>query len=239
MKKNTKLSPEIIEKIKSKTGLSENTIRKEISLLRRKYPSCSINAVAQLYATKHGISVMQKLSKEDKETLPNHDVEKAVVKMKARKSKQKEKIVELIKFVTTEPFRKGHIDEVNKAYTKGCYTSAYILARKVIENFILDIMQKKFPEKTSQANKELYYDVSRRRFKDFEIILKNLYDRRHDFNVNSVKPIQRLYEKAKNFKDRANDVTHSWFYLITNKKEIDDLNLQEMIDLINQIVKEN
>lgn len=233
-----KLKPEILKKLSSTTGIKEGSIRVELSKLKNKYPRCTLNAVAQLFARSHGFSVMSKLSAEDKETLPNHDVEKAVVKIKAKKVRAKEKILELIVYETQDHFQKGHITELNRAYTNKCYTSAYMLARKVIENLILDILRKKFVS-NSLADKEMYFDTSRNRYKDFEIILKNLYDNRRQFNVNSVKPIERLYDKAKKFKDRANDVTHSWYYLITSKTEIDDLNLQELINLINQIIREN
>lgn len=229
-----KLKPEILKKLVERTGLKKESIRVDLSRLKNKYPKCTLNAVAQLYARSRGFSVMQKLSEEDKNTLPNHDVEKSVVKLKEKKAKPKEKIIELINYETNDHFQKGHIDEINKAYTKGCYTSAYILSRKVIENLILDILRTKFPS-TKLDNKELYYDINRRRYKDFEIFLKNLYDKRHEFNINNIKPIERLYEKAKNFKDRANDTTHSWYYLIKTKKELDDLEIQEIINLIKVI----
>lgn len=233
----TRLNPEILKKIIKNSGLAENTVRKEISLLKRKYPRCTSNAVAQLFATKYGFSVLQKLSKEDKETLPNHEIEKVVVKLNRKKVKTNKKILELIKYETDDPFQKGHIDEINRAYTMKCYTSAYILSRKVIENLILDILRIKFPQNTL-SNKELYYDIHQKRYKDFNIILKNLYEKRHDFHVNSVRAIARLYEKAKKFKDKANDTTHSWFYLVTKKKEIDDLDIEAMINLIKHIEKE-
>ena len=233
-----KLKPEILKRLSERTGIKEDSIRVELSKLKSKYPRCTLNAVAQLYARSHRFSVMSKLSPEDKDTLPNHEIEKAVVKIKEKRSKPREKLLEFIKYETKDHFQKGHIDEVNRAYTKGCYTSAYILTRKIIENLILDILRSKFAA-TTINNKELYYDINRRRYKDFEIILKNLYDKRHDFNVNSVKPIERLYQKAKNFKDGANDVTHSWYYLIESKKELDELELQLVIELIKQIKKDN
>ena len=234
-----KLNASILHKLAEKTGLKKESIRVELSHIKRKYPNCTLNAAAQLFARSRGFSVMQKLSKEDKATLPNHDVEKAVVKITNKRTKKKEKLLELIKYETNDPFQKGHINEINRAYSYRCYTSAYILSRKVIENLILDILQKKYPSKTSLANKEVYFDIHRNRFKDFEIILKNLFDRKHDFNVNSIRPIERLYEKAKEFKDGANDMTHSWFYIVTKPKELEDLDIQSIIDLIKQIQKEN
>ena len=233
-----KLKPEILKKLIEKSNLKEQTVRSRLSNLKRKYPRCTLNAVAQLFASQHGFSVMQKLSKEDKETLPNHEIERPLIKLEKKEIKKREKLLALIKYDTDNHFQKGHIDEVNRAYTKGCYTSAYILSRKVIENLVLDILRIKFPPSTL-VNKELYYDINRKRYRDFEIILKNLYDKRHDFNVNSIKPIERLNQKAKNFKDGANDVTHSWYYLIESKKELDELELQSVIELIKQIQKDN
>lgn len=68
--------------------------------------------------------------------------------------------------------------------------------------------------------------------------LKNLYDKRHEFSANSVKPIERLYEKAKIFKDSANDVTHSWFYIVKSKRELVNLKIQSIIKLIKTIQKD-
>ncbi len=235
---NARLDPEIMKKLVSKTGLKKESIGVDISRLRNKFPNCTPNAIAQLYARSRGFSVMSKLSPKDKETLPNNDVEKVVVKIKEKKVKPKEKIQDLIKYETADHFQKGHIQELNRAYTYSCFTSAYMLSRKVIENLILDILRKKFNSNSLQ-DKEMYFDTSHNRYKDFEIILKNLYDNRRQFNVNSVKPIERLYDTAKKFKDRANDVTHSWFYLIETKKEIDELHLETIIELINQIQKDN
>ena len=231
-----KLKPEILNKLSESTGNKRESVRVELSKLKNKYPRCTLNAVAQLYAQSHGFSVMSKLSAEDKETLPNHDIEKAVIKLKTKKVKPKEKIQELIKYDTNDHFQKGHIHELNRAYSYHCYTSAYMLSRKVIENLILDILRKNFSSNTL-ADKKMYFDTSRNRYKDFEIILKNLYDNRRQFNVNSVKPIERLYDKAKKFKERANDTTHSWFYLIETQKELDDLKLQSIIELIKEINK--
>lgn len=232
-----KLDPDILLKIVERTGLKEKTIRNEISSLKLKYPRCTLNAIAQLYASQYGFSVMQKLSKEDKETLPNHEVEKTVIKLKQKKTNPKEKIVELIKYETSDHFQKGHISEVNRAYSKGCYTAAFILTRKVIENLIIDLLRTKYPP-SSKENKELYYDISRGRYKDFEEVLTKLHEKRNEFHINSIKKIKRLYEKAMKFKKSANDAAHSWFYLVKNKTELEDLEIRTIVELLKSIEKE-
>ena len=152
-----KLNPKILDHLANKSGLSQNTIRKNISLLKRNYPSCTLNAVAQIYASSLGYSVMQKLQDEDKASLPHNEVINPKIKIEKKKISKKEKIIEIIHYETDDYFIKGHINEINRAYSKGCYTSTHILARKIIENLILDILVKKYPP-TSLDNLNVYFD---------------------------------------------------------------------------------
>ena len=141
----------------------------------------------------------------------------------------------IINYETNDYFKKGHIEELNKAYSFGCYTSVFILARKIIENLIIDILKAKYPEKIKE-NKELYFDTAQKRFKDFGIILKNLKSKKSDFGSEN-KAVERLYDLAKVFKVKANDKTHSWYHLVKNKKEVNDLNLEMIIEIIKKLEK--
>lgn len=230
----SKLNPEIVTMLSHRIGLAESTVKKNIYLLRKDYANCSANALAQIFARSRGQSVIKKLSKEDRNTLPNIEITKQNIKIKQKKSIKKEKQLKIIKYETNDYFKKGHIYEINKAYSKGCYISVHILARKIIENLIREILSKKYPP-SKKENKELYYDIFQGRFKDFSVILKNLYDKRNDFEPEEIPIIKRLYQKAKKFKEDSNDATHSWYHLIENKKEIDDLNIQLIIELIKKL----
>ena len=44
-----------------------------------------------------------------------------------------------------------------------------------------------------------------------------------------------MHSKAKAFKDEANNKAHSWYYLVKRRKEIEDIEIQFMIDLIKGI----
>lgn len=231
-----KLSPTILDYLIERTGLEKSTIRSAISRLRHKFARCTPNAVAHIYAQSKGYTVWQKLSKEDRESLPHIEAKEQTVNIKRKQSSVKEKLVKVIDYETDDYFKKGHVTEVNRAYSNGCYTSVHILARKIIENLIREILSERFPP-TTKDNKELYFDISQNRFKDFSVILRNLYDKRNEFEPEKIKIIERLYQQAKEFKDDANDATHSWYSLIQTKKEIDDLNLQSMIELIKSLAK--
>ncbi len=231
-----KLNPDIVVELSKKIDKEESTIQKDIYSLRKSYPTCTINAVAQIYAQTYGHTVYRKLDKDDKQSLPNLHVEKQIiVKKKSTPKKRIEKLKIFIEYQTVDSLRKGHIQEINKAYTAKCYTCVFILIRKIIENMLIDILRYKFPP-TSKDNKELYFDTNLNRFKDFSIVLKNFRAKSHEFGMEK-KLVERIADVSKQFKDEGNDKAHSWFHLVTSKPEMDDLKPQFLIDLISKLEK--
>lgn len=228
------LSKEIIRILSKKLNKSEGTIRVEISKLRTsKFHGAPLNSVAHIYAQQHGTSVYQKLSKDEKAAIPNHEIVKNSPKLEAKTPKKRETSFEFVKYETSDHFVKGHFKEINRAYNSKCFTSTFILARKIVENFIIGILMTKYPEKTL-ANKELYYDTSRGRFRDFSVLLDTLKSKKNDFGTKK-EIVERLHTKAKSLKDDANDKTHSLYHLVEGKEEIDNLNFQTIIELIKQL----
>jgi hypothetical protein len=225
------LNPKILEYLEKKTKKSKGTIRKDISILRRSFGNLPINTVAQIYAIKNSTSVVTKLTKEERKQLPNFDIEKGVkVTQKSHKSRQQRKIIQFIKYETNDSFIKAHVLETNKAYTNTCYTAAFILCRKIIENLLTDIIRKKYTQ-NSKENIELHFDTKRRRNKDFSEILTNLGKRSNDFGADRTL-LDRILSTSRTFKDDANNKTHSWYHIVRSKKEIDDHNVQDIIDMI-------
>jgi hypothetical protein len=231
MANTSKLNPEILKFLSAKRQKSIPTIRSQISVLKRSSPQSTLNAIAQVYAQKHGLSVLRFLSKQDKLTIPQVRIDNThVLKLKRRKSTERMK--EVFRLETQDNFVKKHVAEINRAYTKRCYTCVFLLARKVFENLVIEILRAKFP-----AAPELCYDQHRGRNHDFKDILDNLYKHRVDFGPEKKKAIERLHPKLKPFKDDANDKAHSLFHIVENEKEIDDWHLDTLIDLIVTIRK--
>jgi hypothetical protein len=231
-----KLSLEIVKDLAKKLKLDQKTVKKNIYLLQKSYPSLTKNALAQIYATKKGGTVFRKLDKEDKATLPSTEVVPEKIKIKVKNGNRKLSIKKVLNYETTDHFKKGHIEELNKAYTFGCNTSVFILARKIVENLIIDILKKKYPERVKN-NKELYFDTAQGRLKDFGIILRNLKDKKADFGSEN-RGVEKLCDLAKSLKDDANNKAHSWYHLVENKNEIDNLNLKTIIEIIKKLEKE-
>ena len=52
------------------------------------------------------------------------------------------------------------------------------------------------------------------------------------FNIPSLVPCHALQ-----FKDDANDKAHSWYHIVKSRKELDDTNFQDIIEMIVRLEK--
>ena len=75
------LDPRILELLKKKlTGrISEHTIRPAITRIRRKNPSLTLNAAAEVFANKYGESVQKFFGDRDRDTFKTMKIEKISV----------------------------------------------------------------------------------------------------------------------------------------------------------------
>lgn len=229
------LNPEIIRKLRRKTGKEEGTIRKDISLLRRKYGKLPINAVAQIYALQNGTSVLTKLSKLERESLPNVEIEKPATVVQKEPRKTRKKLLTFVRYETEDQFVKAHILETNTAYTYGCFTAAFILCRKILENLLTDVVRKKY-SRNKRENIELYFDVARGRTRDFSEILSNLRRCSIDFGPDKGL-LERILNRAELFKDDSNNKAHSWYHIVRSRKELDETHFQDIIDMVVRLEK--
>jgi len=230
-----KLDPRILEKlIKLTEGeMTEQSIRTTLSNIRREHASLTLNAAAQVFARKRNRSVARWLKPEDRETLKTIKIEK--VKIPTTRTRQKKKIIKMASYETEDKLLQKHIDEINEAYTCGCYTATFVLCRKVLENLIVHhILKKKYPKKAEQ-HRSKYWDFDRNRILDFNRILANLRVSSNDF-VSEKSLVERICQLADGFKETANEMTHSRYHIAT-KREIDNKNFQHILDLIGSLEK--
>jgi len=233
-KRKTQLDPRIIELLKKKLSgkVSECTIRPAISKIRRKNPSLTLNAAAEVFASKYGESVQKYFNERDRDTFKTTKIEK--VSIRTSRPRGRREIIEIAKYDTNGKLLKAHLEEINKTYTFGCYTATFILCRKVLENLIIHhILRKKYPTK-SQQHREKYFDFVRNGFLGFSILLSNLRAAAKDFTDRKL--VERICDLAEGFKDEADDMTHSLYHIAT-KKEIDERNFQQILDLIAELEK--
>ncbi len=225
-----RLSAEILKTLVERTGKTESTIRSQISRRKQKNPILTSNAAAHLLALDNNTSVLQKLDEEDRESLKGISEQSTRVVTKTQnpaRATSKIKSKPLIDYKTENYFIKEHMNELSRAYRARCFTSVFILFRKIIENLLIDILRKKYPKQP-----ELFFDVSRSRNHDFSVVLDNIYKQRNDFDPEGKKAIGRLNQLIKPFKKDANDKTHSWFHIVKSESEVDIPLLEQAVELI-------
>lgn len=229
--KSGRLDPRILKRLKKRLGKqkTENAIRSKLSRIRSKH-NVTLNAAAQILAKSEGFNVMRYLKKDDINSLKTVTIEKVKTNYKIRESR----IIKLANYSTDDILLNSHIKEINRSYTYKCYTSTFIICRKVLENLIIKILRKKY-HKSTKEHKGKYYDFNRKRSLDFSILIKNLRKSANDFDMEK-KLVQRICEKADEFKETADEMTHSLCHIAT-KKEIDEKNFQHILDLIQQLEK--
>lgn len=233
------LSPGLESAILKAFDIKRASFRTRISEIRRANPALTHNAAAHIFSQKKGKSQMRYLDAEDRKSLPVPPHLPVIQYRPAVKHGRKTRThvnrpgKDFVVFQTDDKFQKRHIQEVNSTYEHGNYIATYILCRKIIENLIIDLLVKRFPN-NDLPSRSLYYDVARGRFNDFSVTLKNLHDKRSEYPDKVKKAVERLCQLAKGFAKDANNQTHSWFYIAT-KKELDESSVQEILDLIETI----
>jgi hypothetical protein len=232
----SQLDKDILEYLANKTGKTPKTIKNRLSVLHQKYQKCTMNAVAQIFSLENGFSILKRIKKEDKATLPNLEIEPQS-KITVKKLSKKKNIPDFIVYDSKDYFIKGHIKELNSAYAHACYTSAFILIRKIVENLLIDILRKKFPESSNSGNRELYYNNNLKRAQDFSVIIENLYKKRNEFGNKGEEIIRRINGLVKKLKKDTNYTVHSWFHLVEKKAEFEELSIHQIIELIIRLEK--
>jgi len=228
-----KLKPELLEKLSNHTKLNKESVRVELWRLVQKYPQLTPNAAGQLFALKRGFTVLKYLEPVDRQALGNIEIKKIEIPVK-RRSRKNEMIIKFAVYETDDHLLGKHIDQINRTYTCKCYTATFILCRKVLENLIVTLLKKKYPEKIEE-HRAKYFDLKKSRNLDFNVLLKNLRNSAVDFMPEN-KLVERICQLADGFKEDANEMTHS-LYHIASKKEIDEKEFQSILDLIKRLEK--
>jgi hypothetical protein len=118
-------------------------------------------------------------------------------------------VFEFEKFISLpncpDNFYKKLIEEINFQYRTKHSMSLSILIRKLFENLIIDILRKKYG--TQGLSK--YYDVSKGRFLDFSVLLKNLESNICDFSSISSSLNQKFISELNKYRETGNSAAHS------------------------------
>jgi parallel beta-helix repeat protein len=151
---------------------------------------------------------------------------------KSQEIKTKRKISNLIKTRFNDYFYDNLKNEINSSYRNGEFTATMLLSRKLFENLVIEILRKKYPQ-NKNGNLEIYFNKKDRRFHDFTILLKNLEERKNEFDSDK-KTITEFISLIKPFRKRANDNIHS-IIIIPKKDEVLKYDIQQMTALLDRV----
>ena len=108
------------------------------------------------------------------------------------------------------------IDNINRCYECQLYVPLQILVRKLFENCLIDILRMFYG--TRELN--LFYNVEKGRFHDFNTLLKNAKQKLKDFSY--VKDVfnQQILKLLNKYRERGNAMAHN-LAIRTSKDEVD------------------
>ncbi|MFA5518246.1 MAG: hypothetical protein WDA74_03235 [Spirochaetota bacterium] len=139
---------------------------------------------------------------------------------------------DLIDIKFEDIFYRNLNQEINKCYKLGAYTASFILSRKLIENLVIDILRKKFPQ--NEENLPIYYRIDSGRFHDLTLLLKNFEERKKEFGIDE-ETIEEFFKLIKPFRPSANSSAHS-IIVWGEKENLDKLQIEKMVGLLIKIL---
>lgn len=127
-------------------------------------------------------------------------------------------------------FYKKLENEINLVYSTEAYTATFVLSRKLIENLVIEVLRKKYGNKTKE-NVEIYFSTDFARFHDFSMLLQNLEDRKSDFDMDEG-IVENFISLVKPFRKKANRDAHSIVDFTDKKRDLEKYDIQQMADLL-------
>jgi hypothetical protein len=123
--------------------------------------------------------------------------------------------------------------EINTCFKQGFYMASLELSKRLIQNLLVDLIRSNFPL-AGEGHRSLYYDYLKEDFRNTDELLKELSEKKHDFNVNP-DAIDYLIELISPMEPKKKPESHS-FGVIPKRKDIQNLRIEEAMELIIQLI---
>jgi hypothetical protein len=117
-------------------------------------------------------------------------------------------------------------DEINACYKSNLPNATLILSRKLIENLLYNILERKYPRQP-----DLWYDTRYRRTLDFFKLIVNIDIKKDDFPADQRDLIVKLLGLFPDFRREANSTTHKIIDYINDSDDLDNLKITDIVEL--------
>jgi hypothetical protein len=121
------------------------------------------------------------------------------------------------------------IEDINNSFYHEIYTGCFILARKLFENMIIDILRNNF-----KKEKELFQnEANKKKYNDFSILLDSLKKKKSELGF-TITEIEGIIDKLNPYRIEANSKTHS-IVDFGKKEELKKYNIELTFDLLKRV----
>lgn len=122
-------------------------------------------------------------------------------------------------------------DEINVCYEHNHPNAAFFLCRKMVENMVFNVLEKKFPKRV-----DLWYDTKNKVRHRFSILVKNLYSERKNFGKPNIEHyIDKFNSEVGLFRKEANSKAHYVFEYLIDKSELKKFKIKDLVQLLAKI----
>lgn len=120
--------------------------------------------------------------------------------------------------------------EINNCYASNYPNATFFLSRKLVENLIFNILEKKF-----HANVDLYYHPQANSHHKLSLLIANLYANRNSFKPNVAKYIEKFHTSVGSFRKEANSTAHNIFDYVSDKSDLSKHKINDLVQLLINI----
>lgn len=169
---------------------------------------------------------------------------KSRIKKKKETSKLKVEMPKVEEFVPSPPdikfievngnFPNTHYNQVifeaNKCEENNYPNAAFWMSRKIVENLVFHILEKKFPKDI-----KLWYDTDRKRNLSFSALIESISNKKEYFPVNLHGLIEQFVSDVGKFKKAVDATIHKNYIYLTDKEDLKQYKINKLIQILIDI----
>lgn len=120
--------------------------------------------------------------------------------------------------------------EINDAYGSNYPNATFFLSRKLIENLIFNILEKKYPTDIS-----LWFNTPTNSHHKLSLLITNLYSKKPDFKPNVKIYLEKFNTEIGTFRKEANLKAHNVIEYLRDKSELKKYKINDLVQLLLNI----
>jgi hypothetical protein len=122
------------------------------------------------------------------------------------------------------------VQEINDCYQSNYPNATFFLSRKLIENLIVNILEKRYPN-----NIGMYYEPATASHHKLSLLIKNLHSKVKDFTPNIQPQISKFCTEIGKFRKEANATAHNLIDYLEDKAELKQFKIKNLVQFLLNI----